>query len=139
MDLLGPTDPQFCLALDYYLRDRGWTIQRFCDLAAEVAPEGFPLIHPHNFSDWRSRSHPSNRSVLAVCQVLGVSRSRFFKIAEELWQLRLAEQRIGEEEKDRAVELLKGTVANLREREDLERLIELEEAIRRQRAKLQGR
>ena len=78
MDDALPFDPEFRAALRYYLEQRGWTNQEFCERTRPA---------PSSVSDWCKRSHPSNRAVMIVCQTLGVPRSQFFDAGERLHQV----------------------------------------------------
>lgn len=86
MDESQPYDPEFSAALRYFLAQRGWTSQEFCD-RTRLRPGAPRRIVPSSVSDWARRSHPSNRAIMIVCQTLGVKRSYFFEVGEQLMRL----------------------------------------------------
>ena len=83
MDETQDCDPEFSAALRYFLRQRGWTSQEFCD-RTRLEPGSPRRIVPSSVSDWAKRSHPSNRAIMITCKTLGVQRSYFFEIGEQL-------------------------------------------------------
>ena len=83
IDETAEHDAEFSAALRYFLRQRGWTSQEFCD-RTRLEPGSPRRIVPSSVSDWAKRSHPSNRAIMITCKTLGVPRSYFFEIGEQL-------------------------------------------------------
>ena len=78
-----PYDPEFRAALMFFLRERDWTCQEFCE-RTRLTPESKRRIVPSSVSDWFKRSHPSNRAIMIACEALGVPRSYFYEAGERL-------------------------------------------------------
>ena len=78
-----PFDREFRAALRYFLQQRDWTYQEFCD-RTRLSPQSQRRIVPSSVSDWCKRSHPSNRAIMIVCEALGVTRSYFFEAGERI-------------------------------------------------------
>ena len=137
MDELLPYDPEFRAALRYFLEEREWTATELCD-RTRPSPDAPRRINPSSISDWfHKRSHPSNQALITVCRALGVSRSEFFQIGEEIERARLeharrARRRQIAEKQD--LDAMRSAVETMNNAEALEAFEELERIIRTDRS-----
>ncbi len=92
------------------------------------------MINPSSISDWfHKRSHPSNQAVITVCRALGVPRSYFFQVGEEIERARLeresrARRRQIAEKQD--LDAMRAAVETLDNPQAVEAFEELERVIR---------
>jgi len=137
LDETADHDAEFSAALRYFLRQRGWTSQDFCD-RTRLEPGSPRRIVPSSVSDWAKRSQPSNRATMITCKTLGVARSYFFEIGEQLVRAeRDADLEISRlrAEREGDVEVMSQVMDRLSERA-LENIGELRQTLQEQRAEL---
>lgn len=128
----APVDRAFNLAFDHFLRLRGWSVLSFCRATARLSESGAKrLILPNQITNWRKDQMPNSRSVLIVCETLGVERSYFYAVGQALHEARGLGPRARGVREGRMAAIL-GGVPSMDER----LLRELESAIRHRRREL---
>lgn len=142
LDETQPDDAQrfdraFVLALDHFLRTRGWSVQLFSQITHRRCPES--PIHPYQISRWRTgKTYPSMDSVITACATFGISRSFFFFVGERLLAAETELEELEKDPKQTTFRLLHEAIPNLEDPTDVKLLMDLETYVVRQMTRLKA-